>query len=94
MLPAQFESGYGGARLYAEANQMDCLCYVEQWATEQDLERQICSRRFGVLLAITESAVEAPSVEIHTISESRDLEYVREIRLKPRPGGTQDATPA
>jgi quinol monooxygenase YgiN len=49
MLPAEFEAGSMGCHLYAEAGETDSLCYIEEWATEQDMERTIRSIRFGRL---------------------------------------------
>ena len=68
-------------RLYVETENPHSLLYVEQWATEQDFESELLSRRFGTLLAIMESAPQAPELEVRTVSEQRGLEYVRSIRL-------------
>jgi hypothetical protein len=34
-----------------------------------------------MLLAIMETAPEAPSLEVHTVSEQRGLDYIRAVRL-------------
>ena len=80
MLPAEFEAGSMGCHLYAEAGETDSLCYVEEWATEQDMERTIRSLRFGRLLAIRECATALPTLEVRLISETRGWNYIRQLR--------------
>jgi len=83
MLQAKLERACVDCRLYAEIGNPLSLRYVEQWPTLQELESQLCSQRFGMLLAIMETAPEPPELEVRTISETRDLEYVSAVRLNP-----------
>ena len=80
MLPAQFEAGSMGCQLYAEAGEADSLCYVEDWATQEDLEREIRSTRFGRLLSVMETAAGSPGVEIRQVSDTLGWEYIRRLR--------------
>jgi quinol monooxygenase YgiN len=80
MLPAEFEAGSMGCHLYAEAGETDSFCYVEEWATEQDMERTIRSIRFGRLLAIMECAIGLPTLQVRLISETRGWNYIRQLR--------------
>ncbi len=84
MFQARLERSCVDCRLYAESGDPHSLCYLEQWSTQEDLEFQLRSQRFGMLLAIMETAPEAPALEVRTISEQRGLEYVRTIRLASR----------
>lgn len=81
MFQAKLGRGCVDCRLYAETENPQSLLYVEQWATQRDFESQLLSRRFGTLLAIMESAPQAPELEVRTVSEQRGLDYVRSIRL-------------
>ncbi len=83
MLQAKLERACVDCRLYSEVGNPQSLRYVEQWPTLQELESQLRSRRFGMLLAIMETAPEPPELEVRTISEHRDLEYVSAVRLNP-----------
>ncbi len=83
MFQAKLERGCVDCRLYAETRDPNSLCYLEQWSTQEDLEFQLRSRRFGMLLAIMDTAPQAPALEVRTIAEQRGLEYVRSIRLAP-----------
>ena len=92
MFQARVEPGYVDCELYAEVGDPQSLRYVEEWATPQDMESQICSHRFGTLLAIMETAPQAPSLEVRTVSEQRGLDFIETLRLgsrhhAPRTGG-------
>ncbi len=88
---AMLQRGCVDCRLYAETGNPQSLCYLEQWSTLQDLEFQLRSQRFGMLLAIMETAPQAPALEVRTISAQRGLEYIRSLRLSS-PGMTSPET--
>lgn len=81
MFQAKLERGCVDCRLYSETGDPQSLLYIEQWATQQDFDSELLSRRFATLLAIMESAPRAPELEVRTVSERHGLEYVRSVRL-------------
>ncbi len=81
MFRARLERGCVDCGLYAETGNPHSFRYVEQWSAPQDLEAQLRSRRFGMLLAIIETAPKAPELEVRTVSDQRGLDYVRAVRL-------------
>jgi quinol monooxygenase YgiN len=81
MFQARLERGCVDCQLYAETGNPLSLRYVEAWATHRDMESQLRSQRFGMLLAIMETAPEAPNLEVRTVSEQRGLDYIRAVRL-------------
>jgi quinol monooxygenase YgiN len=85
MLPAQFEVGSMGCQLYAEAGEADSLYYLEQWATQEDLERGIRSIRFGRLLSVMEAASGLPTLEVYNVSETLGWDYIRQLRNDSNP---------
>ena len=54
--------------------------YVEEWATELDLNRRMQTDPFTSLLAVMEGAEEPPEVRFDFYTLSRGLDYVEEIR--------------
>ena len=78
---ARLQRGYIDCQLYAEIGNPRSLLYLEQWETSQDFEVQVRSQRFGTLLAIVETAPEAPALKVRTIPEQLGLEYIANIRL-------------
>jgi quinol monooxygenase YgiN len=85
MLPAEFEAGSIGCHLYAEAGEADLLFYVEEWATLDDLEREIRSSRFARLLSVMEAADGLPALEIRDVAKTLGWNYVRLLRGDPSP---------
>ena len=83
MFQAKLERSCVDCQIYAETGNPQSLLYIEQWTSEQELEAQLRSCRFGTLLAIMETAPVAPSLQIQTVSEQRGLEYVEAVRLRP-----------
>lgn len=81
MFQAKPQMGYVDSQVWIQAEQSRTVLYIEQWATREDLERELCSDRMGMLLALMETAVQAPELKIRTVSEVRGLEYVEDIRL-------------
>ena len=57
--------------------------YIEEWATEADMERRVRSDIFTWLLAVMEGAEEQPEIRFDFHALSRGLDYVREIRQLP-----------
>jgi hypothetical protein len=53
--------------------------YVEEWQTESDMRRRVCSERFTSLLSVVESA-EEPQVTFDFVTTTRGLDYVEEAR--------------
>jgi quinol monooxygenase YgiN len=87
MLPIQLDRGCGGCHLYGDAGEPNSLLYVEKWATQKDLEREIRSDRFTRLLSLMESSPTPPVLEFWFISQTRGLEYIAEIRNRSKTPG-------
>jgi hypothetical protein len=81
MFRAKLERGCVDCQIYAQTGNPQSLHYVEQWSTPQEFESQLRSQRFGMLLAIMETAPEAPSLEVRTVFDQRGLDYIRAVRL-------------
>jgi quinol monooxygenase YgiN len=80
---ARLNSGCTDCRLLVDPNDNRRFCYMEDWASRAELEREILSERFTRLLAIMETACDNPFLEFRFISESRGIEYIGEIRGTP-----------
>ncbi len=80
MVPVQLNRGCAGCHLYVDADDLQSLCYVEDWATVEDLDREIRSDRFTRMLSVMENAPELPVLEFRFLSHTRDLDYIKEVR--------------
>ena len=84
MLPIQLDRGCMGCHLYADTDNRNSLFYLEEWATQKDLEREIRSDRFIRLLSIMESSPTAPVLKFLFIPQTRGLDYIAEVRTSWR----------
>ncbi len=80
MVPVQLNRGCAGCHLYVDTDDPQTLCYVEDWVTVEDLNREIRSDRFTRLLSVMERAPELPVLQFGFLSHTRGLDYVREIK--------------
>jgi hypothetical protein len=79
MRPAQLDRGCTSARLYSEVGNPECLSYVEEWKSEEDLARNLRSERFVRLVAIMEIAAAPPALKFSHVVDNDGLEFVSRI---------------
>lgn len=78
---AQVERGFISSRIYQEVGNPEALCLEEYWSTELALKSHLRSSSFTDLLMLMETAVEAPSLEVYSVCETRGLEFVEAVRF-------------
>ena len=81
MLPLQAAPGFGACRLYVDVDDPNAICYVEEWLTPEDLDRQIRSSHYTRLLALMEAASEPPDLRLNWVTDVKGLEYLETVRL-------------
>ncbi len=69
------------ARLYADAEHPDSLCYIEEWSTAEDFDRQVVAEHYTRVLALMEDAAEAPDLRVNTVSDVKGLDHLKALRL-------------
>ena len=84
MLPLKAEPGFVSCRLYREVDGANTICYLEEWHSLEDLDRQIRSSHYTGLLALMEEAAEPPDLRLSWVTDVKGLEYLEEIRLRDR----------
>ena len=78
--PKRFEKGCLGYHLYQDCEDRNALYLVEEWRTVEDLERHICSEDYKMILAAMDMCSEQPEIKIHTVSDTRGMEFLYEKR--------------
>jgi quinol monooxygenase YgiN len=78
---AQVERGFISSRIYQEVGNPDALCLEQDWSSEPELKSNIRSSCFTDLLMLMETSHEAPTLEVHSVSETRGLEFVEAVRF-------------
>jgi quinol monooxygenase YgiN len=81
MLTLQAAPGFLSCHLYQETDDSASLCYVEEWHTQEDLDRQIRSSHFTRLMALMEQSAEQPKLSLNWVAGVKGLEYLAAVRL-------------
>ena len=84
MLPLRAASGFVSCRLYQDADSPGALCYVEEWQTAEELDRQIRSSHYTRLLSLMEEAAEPPALRINWVTDVKGLDYLEAVRRTER----------
>jgi quinol monooxygenase YgiN len=83
MIVTRAERGCTGCSVSSEIGPLVLIHYLETWASESDLKRQIRSRRFASLAELVERATDDPIVEFELPAGTRGLEYAQAVRRSP-----------
>jgi quinol monooxygenase YgiN len=84
MLPLEAAPGFILCRLYQEADDCNTICYLEEWHSPEDLDRQIRSSHYTRLMTLMESAAEPPEFRLNWVEDAKGLEYLEAVRLCDR----------
>ena len=80
MVAARTNPGCLRCFVSSDVGQQVGLHYVEEWATEDLLRREVRSDRFCTLASLMEHATAQPMVEFVLPDGVRGLDYVEEVR--------------
>lgn len=78
--PTSAAPGCVGCGFYTDTQNERTLCYVEEWETEEDLQRHIQSDDYRKFLALIDLSSEPPDLKFHRVSETFGIEYVGRVR--------------
>ena len=80
MVSTRMEPGCVGCSLSTDMGSRVVIDYVEEWSAEEDLKRQLRSRRFSVLAELMEQSSGHPTVTFALPEATRGLDYAEEVR--------------
>ena len=80
--PTRVEPGCMSCHVYQDGEDENALTLVEQWRTQADFQRRLCSKEYRKVLAVMESSVEAPEIRINTVSHIAGLEAIEAARAR------------
>ncbi len=80
--PTRVEPGCMRCHVYQDGEDENVLTLVEEWRTEADFQRRLCSKDYRKVLAIMEGAVEAPEFKINTVSHVAGIEAIEAARAR------------
>ena len=67
-------------RLYSETEDNDSLVLLEEWTSQEGLERHIRSNDFRKVLTMMELARERPEIKFVRVSNTAGMELIEELR--------------
>jgi len=82
--PTGAAPGCTSCGFYTDAQNENTLCYVEDWDTEEDLQRHILSDDYRKFLALIDLSSEPPDLKFHVVAETFGIEYLSRVRSLAR----------
>ena len=80
IVPTRIKSGCMDCAVYANQEEAQAILYLEQWQSQESLDRHIRSELYFRVLSAMELANEPPEIYFHEVSETKGLEYVESLR--------------
>ena len=79
--PVEAQSGCLLFRLYSETDDDDALLLLQEWRSQEDLDKFIRSRDFKRVLAAMDLASQLPEFSVNTVSLKSGMKLVEKLRL-------------
>jgi len=78
--PTSAAPGCLSCGFYTDAQNENIFCYVEEWETEEDLQRHVRSDDYRKFLALIDLSGEPPDLKLRRVSETFGMEYLSRVR--------------
>ena len=82
--PVRVERGCLSYRLYEDVEDRDTFVLVEEWKTQEDLERHIRADSQRQLLALLDILKEQPEWRFNTVSHTAGMEIIEDVLNRAR----------
>jgi quinol monooxygenase YgiN len=83
--PARVERGCLSYRLYEDVENRNAFILLEEWATQEDLERHISRDNQRRLLALTDLLSEQPELRYNTVSHTSGMDLIENVLKQGAP---------
>ena len=78
--PTRVETGCVRCALYADLEDPKAIVWIEEWRTQDDLERHLRSTQYRKILAALEMSSEVPDVRFNTVVETEGMKLIEQAR--------------
>ena len=78
------------SHIAADVSEAGTFWYCEEWQSREGLERRLQAREFTQFLALMETSVSAPRLEIREMAPAMGLEYVAVVRSASDGGSSSE----
>ena len=83
--PARVERGCLSYRLYEDVENRNAFVLLEEWATQEDLERHISKDNQRRLLALMDLLSEQPEFRFDTVSHTAGMDLIEDVLKRDVP---------
>ena len=84
--PARVERGCLSYRLYEDVENSDAFILLEEWATQEDLERHIAKDNQRRILALMDLLSEQPELRFDTVFHTAGMDLIEDVLKTAGPG--------
>ncbi len=78
--PTRVETGCISCGLYKDMHDPSIIIWVEEWKTQDDLERHLRSRQYKKILAAFDMSNAQPDMRFNTVVETRGMQLIADAR--------------
>jgi quinol monooxygenase YgiN len=84
--PTRVERGCLSYRLYQDVENKNTFVLLEEWATQEDLEKHISKDNQRQLLTLMDLLSEQPELRFNTVSHTAGMDLIEKVLKTDRPG--------
>jgi quinol monooxygenase YgiN len=74
------QSGCISCGIYQDIQDHERIIYMEEWESEKDMNRHLCSDRYMRILTAMEFAGEPPEIKFYSVASTKGIEAVHTAR--------------
>ncbi len=78
--PTRVETGCISCGLYKDLHDPSIIIWVEEWNTQDDLERHLRSPHYKKILAAFDMSDAQPDMRFNTVVETKDMQLIAEAK--------------
>ena len=78
--PTRVETGCVSCGLFKDMHDPSVIVWVEEWKTQNDLERHLRSRRYKKILAAFDMSTSQPVMRFNTVVETKGMQLIADAR--------------
>ena len=78
--PTAVQPGCISCRFYQDLDDPDAVLLVEEWESQEWLDRHIRSDEYRIILSFMELSTKAPEIKFNTISKTDGMEVIEAVR--------------
>jgi len=78
--PTRVQPGCISCRFYQDIDDSDAVLLVEEWESQELLDRHIRSHEYRIVLSLMELSIKAPEIKFNTISKTDAMGVIEALR--------------